>query len=163
MMHRRWTTAVIRPSRQRLLRRRQVRRRGFTLMEAAMTTVIVGVGFMAMLQLLATGTANNLRGVQTTTAINLAKNVREYTLKLPFDELASLHGTTYTPPIDSRGTAVSGFDDWSQQITVQPVDPDRLTLAISDDTPEALQITVSVSYRGQAVTSINWFAFDGTP
>ncbi|WP_428940062.1 type IV pilus modification PilV family protein [Fontivita pretiosa] len=159
-MHRLWTNPGTPPSQRRRLR---ARTRGFTLMEAAMTTVIVGVGFMAMLQLLATGTANNLRGVETTTAINLAKNVREYALKLPFDELSSLNGTTYTPPIDSRGTAVSGFEDWSQQVTVQPVDPDRLTLAISDDTPDALQITVSVSHQGRPVASINWFAFDGTP
>ena len=53
------------------------RNRGFTLIEAAMTTVIIGVGFVAMLQLLATGTASNIEGAQTTTGINLAKNVRE--------------------------------------------------------------------------------------
>ena len=41
--------------RNHLRRTRRGRRGGFTLIEAAMTTLIVGVGFMAMMQLIATG------------------------------------------------------------------------------------------------------------
>jgi len=52
-------------------------RRGFTLIEAALTTVIIGVGVMSMMQLLAAGTASNLGSAELTTGINLAKNIRE--------------------------------------------------------------------------------------
>jgi Tfp pilus assembly protein PilV len=58
--------------------------RGFTLIEAAMVTVIVGVGVMSMLQLLAAGSAENGDAARMTTAMTLANNVREMSLALAF-------------------------------------------------------------------------------
>ena len=43
----------------RILRNRRHDRAGFTLMEAALVTVLVGVGVVATLQLLAAGTMSN--------------------------------------------------------------------------------------------------------
>jgi hypothetical protein len=139
------------------------RRRCFTLIEAALVTVIVGVGFMALLQLLAAGTVANVQGAQTTTGMNLAKNVREMSLKLPFAQISDLDGQTYSPPIDSRGVAISTFDTWSQEVDVQPVDPDRLTLDVAADPPEAVRVTVTIRHNGQVVCSTSWYAFDATP
>jgi prepilin-type N-terminal cleavage/methylation domain-containing protein len=138
-------------------------RRGFTLIEAALVTVIVGVGFMALLQLLAAGTISNLQGAQTTTGMNLAKNVREMSLKMPFAELMDLDGQSYNPPIDSRGTALTDFANWTQTVDVQPVDPDKLTLDVAADPPDAVRITVTASHNGRIVCSTSWYAFDGTP
>src|SRR5215212_1266942 len=59
-------------------------RRGFTLIEAAMVTVIIGIGVVGMLELLAAGTLSNSKGTELTTAINLANNVREISLGLAF-------------------------------------------------------------------------------
>jgi prepilin-type N-terminal cleavage/methylation domain-containing protein len=61
-------------------------RRGFTLIEAAMVTVIIGVGVVSMLQLLAVGTVSNSEGTELTTAINLANNIREASLALAFSD-----------------------------------------------------------------------------
>jgi type II secretory pathway pseudopilin PulG len=137
--------------------------RGFTLIEAALVTVIVGVGFMALLQLLAAGTVTNVQGAQTTTGMNLAKNIREMSLKHPFAEVLDLDGNSYAPPVDSRGAALDGFDNWSQAVKVQAVDPDRLTLDVSADPPDAIRVTVTVSHNGQVVCSSSWYAFNGTP
>jgi hypothetical protein len=136
---------------------------GFTLIEAAMTTVIVGVGFMAMLQLLAAGTKSNLQGVEHTTGMNLAKNVREMTLKLPYAQLAGLNGKVYQPVIDSQGKTLSGYGDWQQTLSVHPADPNRITLEITDASPVALHCTVNVTRNGKGVSSLSWYAFDGTP
>jgi prepilin-type N-terminal cleavage/methylation domain-containing protein len=141
----------------------KLRRRGFTLIEAALVTVIVGVGFMALLQLLAAGTVSNLQGAQTTTGMNLAKNLRELSLKKPFAELMDLDGQSYSPPIDSRGETLSDFDTWTQTVDVQPVDPDRITLDVAADPPEAVRITVTVTQNSRLVCSTSWYAFDGTP
>ena len=73
------------------------RSRELTLIEAAMTTVIVGVGFMAMLQLLAAGAASNIQGIEHAAAINLAKNVREMSLKMKYAQLGTVNGKTYRP------------------------------------------------------------------
>ena len=52
-------------------------RSGFTLIEAALVTTIISFGVLAMLQLLAVGTVSNNDGAEMSTAINLAKSVRE--------------------------------------------------------------------------------------
>lgn len=146
------------------LRTARARRAGFTLIEAALTTVIIGVGFMAMLQLLAAGTASNIRGAQTTTGMNLAKNIREMSLKLPFDQLTTLNGVTHAPPVDSRGVSLGDtFKNWTQVISVQAVDPNKLTFDVSDETPDALRITVRIMQNGTELCQTSWYAFDGTP
>ena len=62
-------------------------RRGFTLIEAAITTIIIGVGCVAMLELLGAGTLANNQGAELTTAMNLAGNIRE-----------CMTGVAYTDP-----------------------------------------------------------------
>jgi prepilin-type N-terminal cleavage/methylation domain-containing protein len=76
------TCATVRPCPP--ARGRGLARRGFTLIEAAMVTVIIGVGVVSMLQLLAAGTLSNSEGTELTTAINLANNVREFSLGLDY-------------------------------------------------------------------------------
>ena len=139
------------------------RRRGFTLIEASLTTVIIGVGFLSMLQLLAAGTMTNIRAIQSTAAVNLAKNVREMTLKHKFAELMPLSGKTYQPAIDSQGKTLPDFGAWKQTLTIQPVDPDRVTLDISDPSPKAVRIKVCIDHNGERLCDVSWYAFDGTP
>jgi Tfp pilus assembly protein PilV len=152
----------LRPGSARLASRRSPRR-GFTLIEAAMTTVIIGLGVVAMLELLARGTMVNVHGTEITTAMNLAKNIRERTLQAPFDTLTSFNGQSITPPVDSRGVTLSGLTGWQQQIAVQPVDPERLTTNITDSTPQAVRITTTISHNGRVIRDLTWYCFDGTP
>ena len=161
-------------------------RRGFTLMDTALATIIVGVGIMAVMQLLATGTTMNYDGAQQTTGVNLAKNIRELCLNLAFTDpnnpgswgqnasqysaspssisgLNELTGTTFSPPIDSRKSAIAGWTDWQQSVTVQTVDPNRLSLAVPNGTQPAVRITVNISHKGANVYTMSWYAFDATP
>ena len=145
-------------------RRRPSRvRRGFTLLEAALTTMIVGVGLVATLQLLAAGTSANIDGANTTTGVNLARNVRELTLKSSFAEVRALNGQVYNPPVDSRGTSVVGFNNWTQNIVVQPVDPDRLSTDIIDPDPHVVRVTVRVHNNGSYVCELTWYRFKPLP
>src|SRR5690349_6272577 len=61
---------------RRTVRPPAARRRegGFTLVEAALTMVIIGTGVVAMLQLLAAGTMSNSSAAELTTAVQLANN-----------------------------------------------------------------------------------------
>jgi hypothetical protein len=151
------------PFRYHLRARRCNRWRGFTLIEASLTTVIVGVGFVGMLQLFAVGTMANVRAAETTTAMNLARSVRELSLKTPFAALTGMNGQSHMPPIDSRGQPLNGFSNWRQTIRVQPVDPDRVTLDIADASPSALRITVSIDHNSQRACDVSWYTFDGSP
>jgi prepilin-type N-terminal cleavage/methylation domain-containing protein len=60
--------------------------RGFTLIEAAMVMVIIGVGVISMLQLLAAGTVSNTDAAGITTAMTLASNIRELSMGLAFHD-----------------------------------------------------------------------------
>jgi prepilin-type N-terminal cleavage/methylation domain-containing protein len=142
--------------------RRRVRR-GFTLIEAAMTTVIVGVGFVATLTLVNAGTMSNARGAESTTAISLARNIREFMLQKTFPQLIAYNGKNYPQAVDSRESPVAELNGWSQSVTVQPVDPNKITTDITDSAPSALRVTVVVSHNQKKLTTVSWYAFDGTP
>lgn len=138
-------------------------RRGFTLIEAALTTTIIGVGVVAMLQLLAAGTVSNVDGAQQTTGINLARNMREMSLQYTFDQIRGLNNKTYKPAVDSQGHAINEMPDWAQSITVAQVDPKNLTKTTSAGTPTAVRVTVTVLHNVEKISELSWYQFHATP
>ncbi len=142
---------------------RALRRRGFTLIEAALTTIIIGVGVVSMLQLLASGTVSNIDGAQQTTGINLARNIREMALQDSFDQVRGLNAKTYSPAIDSQGHGITDLKDWSQSVAVTQVDPKNLTKASSSGTPVAICVTVTVTHNAQNVCDLSWYQFHASP
>ena len=100
----------------------RARRRGFTLIEAALATTIVGVGVVASAQLFLSCTQQNASSANMTTAMLLASNVREAMSGLAFndptngtatfgketgetlpvfDDIDDFDGGSFNPPIDS--------------------------------------------------------------
>lgn len=143
----------------RTVRPKPRKRRGFTLMEVALATTIVGSGFVAMLALLAAGTRVTQEGAEQTSAALLTRAVKEYTLSRTFAQVRAMHNQTFTPPIDSCGAAISTLPSWSQRVTVQPVDPDRVSLNIASTNPDAVRITVQILRNGEAVAEEQWYSF----
>ena len=147
---------------------RRLSRRAFTLIEAMMVTVIIGVGVMAMLQLLAAGTMVNSESTELTTAVNLANNINELAVRTPYADLRTVvgtgTGTTYSPPIDGRGanmTELSG--EWVQVVTVKYVLPTNLTFVVPDAQVEPTsQITVRVLRNNKQVHQTSWIVARGS-
>jgi len=156
-------------------------RRGFTLIEAALVTVIIGVGVMAMMQLLAAGTMQNGAGAKLTTGLAMAGNIRELTLDMAFsdpdqtaswgtesgeaavaayDDLDDLDGKTFNPPIDARRQSIASQDQWTQMIEVQCVDPDLITTTVPSGSSPMARVTVTVLCGGQEVCKTSWLAVD---
>ena len=152
------------------------KRTGFTLIEAALVTTIISFGVLAMLQLLAVGTVSNNDGAEMSTAINLAKSVREMMVGMSiadpvtpthwgaeagenlatYNDIDDFDGRTYSPPIDARRTSIAALPDWSQTIKVQTVDPNLLTSTVPNGTTAAVRVTVTVSHNGKQITSYSW-------
>src|ERR1700754_5060271 len=76
--------------------RRVVRSRGFTLIEAAMTTAITGIAFVAIMALFAACTQQNRVGSNMTNAMLLAGHIREAMAGLSFNDPA--FGAAYFGP-----------------------------------------------------------------
>jgi hypothetical protein len=128
-----------------------------------LTTIIIGTAFVAMLQLVAAGSVNNIEGAELTTGISLARNIREYTLTSTWANLPTFNGANYSPPKDSRGVTLTNITNWQQQVTVQAVNPDDITQDIVDPSPTAVRISVVVSHNNERVCDLSWYVFDGTP
>src|SRR3954451_18651202 len=90
------------------------RRSGFTLIEAALVTTIISFGVLAMLQLLAVGTVSNNDGAEMSTAINLAKGLREMMVGMPIaDPVTPTHwGSEAGENLTSATTPYNDIDDF---------------------------------------------------
>lgn len=124
-----------------------------------MVTVIIGVGFLGMLQLLTAGTRTNIDGAMLTTGMSLAKNVRERTVQIKFEDVSAMNGRTFQPAIDSRGQAVTEMSEWSQTVAVQAVNVANLTAAQSGTSAQSLKVTVTVKHNAQEVCELSWCLF----
>jgi prepilin-type N-terminal cleavage/methylation domain-containing protein len=160
-------------------------RPGFTLIESAVAVVIVGVGIVAMLGAMASGSRVNAQARETTQAIFLAQEIREWTLRLPYrdpndpnqhsypytstheagedpnvfvNDLKDLNGVTYSPPRDGEGQAITGLAGWKQAITMQWRDPAWLTNAApgGPGSSPTLCVTVVISHNNQPVYTASW-------
>ncbi|MFI4860891.1 MAG: hypothetical protein ACIAXF_09450 [Phycisphaerales bacterium JB063] len=89
-------------------RRRARRAAGFTLIEAALTTVIVGTGVLAIIAAQQAYHMKNNWATRTTTAMLLANEMRELTLGLPLHDPIT-GAKNYGPELDE--TSVVAFDD----------------------------------------------------
>lgn len=135
---------------------RKAARRGFTLIEAAIVTVIVGVGTVAMIQLLAAGSMANGQSYQLTTGINLANNIREMSQSMTFAQVLTLNNKTWSTPVDAMGQDLSGFSGWSQKATVTRVLENALTVATTATDSNMARVTVQSLHNNQPVARISW-------
>jgi Tfp pilus assembly protein PilV len=152
-------------------------RGGFTLLEAALAIVIIGAGVMAMLQLLAAGSIANGGGTELTTAVNLANNIHEITVGMPFQNattptslakdpggptaytyLWDLNGDTYSPPLDVTRRPIATYANWTQVVSVSSVDPNNLNFVepTNDPTTPTARVTVVVKHNTKVVYQASW-------
>jgi type II secretory pathway pseudopilin PulG len=158
-------------------------RHGFTLIEAALVLVIVGVGFLSMLTLLAAGTRSNHESTELTTGIHLANCIAEMTTGMYFtepklttphfgrdsgesvsnpatlDDLDDLHNVTFSPPVDARKVSLgSEFAGWSQTILVQNINPLDIdaSLPVAQGSTDFVRVTVQVKRNGELVHAQSW-------
>ena len=136
--------------------------RGFTLIEAAIVTAIVGIAIVGMLQLMAAGSMANAESAEGTTAVNLANNINEMLKGADYSTLQSTYDNrTYSPAVDATGGAMSSFSNWEQVVSVKYVDHNRVTSEVPDTQVEPTsRVTVTVKHNGNVVYTVSWLVVE---
>jgi len=159
-------------------RRKGTVRSAFTLIEALIASVLVGLGIAAMMISTQSGTRVAAHSRELTEAIYIASEIREWTLKLPFkdpvtpddppgpdggedpqvvvDDLDDLMSVTYCPPRDAMGRTINDMSDWSEMITLTWRDKDNLTSIVNPGDSEMVYVQVDVSHNGKKILSTGW-------
>lgn len=93
-------------------RRRRRTRAGFTLIEAALATIIVGVAVLAIVAAQTAFHKQNAWATRATVAMSLANEIRELTWNLPRrDPVTGDEEGAWGPEIDGNELALADFDD----------------------------------------------------
>ena len=157
--------------------RRRSARGGFSLIEAAVATVLIGLGVVALM----TTVQSNIQTVDNSAiiaqAVLLCGEVREWTLRLPFrdpqtpdnspgsdegdpqvtvDDLDDLMGVTFSPPRDAHGLAIANMTDWSQTITLTWREMTDLENTLTAGSSNIVHVKVDISYGGSQIFSTGY-------
>jgi len=166
-------------------RRLARRRRGFTLIEAALTAVIVGTGVLAMVsaqqaymlnlrpfdpaQPLNVGAESNENG-----AVNPASDPANVTFWDDVDDFAGVpaggtfSGVSFQPPVNGMGIPIAEMAQWSQDVRVESVLPTALDVELGEvgfqalGTTDMLRVTCTVFFQRDAnsgretISSLSW-------
>ena len=158
-------------------RPRPPRARGFTLIEAAIATMIVGSGVVAVMAAQRAFHAQNEWAAQAATAHQLGAEIRELMLGLPqrdpvtnddlwgaepdedgvgdFDDLDDFDGAVFdsadgTGPLNAMREPIADMEGWRQRVVVENIDPFELTRAVDDGASELVRVTVVVERSAPA-------------
>ena len=130
-------------------------RGGFTLIEVAVATIIVGVGLAALMVSVESSTRVNDVGGRLAQGTFLAQEIREWTLALPFstpnplhvgnppgpdgidphvfvDDLDDLMGVTFKPPQNGNKFTKEGIEEPEHVMTALPDWSQTITMAWRD-------------------------------
>jgi Tfp pilus assembly protein PilV len=150
-------------------------REGFTLIDVLCALMLVGVGIAAMMHFYANSTVINVASGRMAAATVLANGLYEYAASLnpglppagtsaPVTHVLQLNGSTFSPPIDGHGDAISGMDEWSQTVTVVSVPRWAIAGEPVAATPTNLRrLEVAVSHGGKAILSTRWILAPSMP
>ena len=106
------------------------RRGGFTLAEVLICSVIILIGFMALVAAFGLASVSVQRGEDVTVATFLADEIRDMALQMPtFAGVLALNGQTFSPTLVLSTGQTAQWANWSQNITVTQVSVGQATAA----------------------------------
>jgi len=160
------------------IRSRAPAARGFTLVEILVAVVIIGIAIAAMVGANGAFTQVNGAAVNLSTAEFLIEEIRELTTTLPvidpesgtavfgpeadeatvaaYDDLDDFDNAGFCPPVDVSAAALADFGSFTQQITVENVDPSSLETVVGDHASPFVRMTVVIVQNNRPISSASW-------
>ena len=152
-------------------------KRGFSLIEALIAILLVGLSIASLMAANSAFTKANGDGTDLSTAEFLFEQIRELTTLLPvidpnteldvfgpeagetlanYDDLDDFDGKNFSPPINALRGTLSDFAEYSQQVTVENVNPSDFEQVVADHGSCFVRITVRISKNSREVCSASW-------
>ena len=131
------------------------KQKGFTLIEALFAAMLIGLVIAALAVSSGAATMVNGAGIDLSTAEFLIEEIREQTTTVDFDGVLTYNGNTYNPPIDISGASMAEFSGFSQQITVEYVNPSNLN-QVSGTATEFVRVTVTITKNNRPISTASW-------
>ena len=134
-----------------------LKRRGFSLAEAMMATVVLGIAAAGVLLPFTSGASLRAEGMHRTLAAKLAGNLMEQIVNTPFDDVVS----TYNGYSEAQGQVkdVSGavftgsnYAKFSRDVSCAYV---YVSQQSGSTAPNFIIVTVRIYYGGKEIASIN--------
>ncbi len=152
------------------------RKNAFTLIEVLMATVIIGLVVLSLLAASNSFTRVNAAAVHISTAEFLIEQIKELTVTLQvvdpettfttfgpeeaaladYDDLDDFDNATFSPPINVSRQQLTLFPNFTQQISVENVNPSNFEQIVADHSSDFVKVTVEILQNGQLISSATW-------
>jgi prepilin-type N-terminal cleavage/methylation domain-containing protein len=158
-------------------------RRGFSLLEAVIAMLLVGLVLVAAFHVLGGTTQSTYLTAQYGTGLLLAEQLMAEVLacdyadpdqtpvfgpeageggnRSTFDDVDDFHNWG-SAPTDVSGAAMAGFDGWTRTVTVAYADPNDFQDTVGSD-QGIKRITVTASYEGKTMAELVGYRTDCEP
>jgi len=152
-------------------------RRGFSLIEVLIATLLVGLSIAALLAANGSFSMANVAGADLSTAEFLVEQIRELTTMLPvadpagtswttfgpeeaslagYDDVDDFDNATFSPPINASRAPLNDLAGFSQQVIVQNVSSSNFDTVAGDCLTPFVRITVNILQNGRQISSASW-------
>jgi len=132
-----------------------MKRGGFSLIEALIAIILVGLAITCLVAANGAFTKANGAGTDLSTAEFLIEQIRERSISVGYDDLSNLEhfdGVTFSPPINAQGEVLNDFAAFSEQITVENISKDNFEQVVGYDSG-FVRITVKVFLNSREISS----------
>jgi len=149
---------------------------GFSLIEALIAVMLVGLAIVSLLAANISFTIANGAGTELSTAEFLIEEIRELTTLLPvidpqtatsafgpeeatlanYDDLDDFDGANFSPPINADRAVLNDFAAFSQQITVENVNAANFEQVVGDHGSSFVRVNVKVFLNSRGISSASW-------
>ncbi len=153
-----------------------MKRGGFTLIEALMAVVLVGLAIAALVGANIAFTSANGLGAELSTAEFLIEQIRELTATLPvidpqteiavfgpeeagsssYDDIDDFNGASFCPPIARDRSTLNDLAAYRQSIQVENVSSTNFEQVVTDHGSSFVRVRVSILLGAKEVSSTQW-------
>jgi len=153
-----------------------MKKNGFTLIEALIAVLLVGLAIVSLVAANSSFTKANGAGADLSTAEFLLEQVKELTTVLPvvdpetgttvfgpeegglaaYDDVDDFDSANFSPPISVGRVVLNDFAAFSQQVTVENVSASNFEQVVADHGSDFIRVTVRVFLNSKEISSASW-------